>query len=60
MIEMKIENILASKIFTQKLILNLIATNSEEIEYKPQRLTGFCYVLKNHFMESCFLVFVNK
>ena len=46
MIEVKIENILAFKIFIQKFFLNLIATFSEEAKYKPERLSGFVYKLK--------------
>ena len=46
MIKVKIKNILALKFFSQKLIINLIAALLEEIEYKPERLTGFVYELK--------------
>lgn len=46
MIEVKIENIIAIKIFIQKFILSLIVTHSKEVEYKPKKLPDLAHTLK--------------
>ena len=57
MIEVKIKNILVLKFFSQKLILNLIATLFKKVKYKPERLTGFVYELKESSCGRCIFDF---
>ena len=47
MIEVKIENIVASATFAEKLDLDVIATSLEEAEYEPEQFPGLIYRLKN-------------
>lgn len=47
MIEVKVENIVASTIFAEKLDLDVIATSLEEAEYEPEQFPGLVYRLKN-------------
>jgi len=46
MIEVKIENIVASAIFAEKLDLDVIATSLEEAEYEPEQFPGLVYRVK--------------
>ena len=45
MIEVKVENIVASTIFAEKLDLDLIAQSLEEAEYEPEQFPGLVYRL---------------
>ena len=45
MIEVKVENIVASTIFAEKLDLDVIATSLEEAEYEPEQFPGLVYRL---------------
>ena len=47
MIAVKVENIVASTIFAEKLDLDVIATSLEEAEYEPEQFPGLVYRLKN-------------
>ena len=47
MIEVKVENIVASTIFAEKLDLDMIAQSLEEAEYEPEQFPGLVYRLKN-------------
>ena len=47
MIEVKVENIVASAIFSEKLDLDVIATSLEEAEYEPEQFPGLIYRLKD-------------
>ncbi len=47
MIEIKIQNIVASTIFAEKLDLDMIAQSLEEAEYEPEQFPGLVYRLKN-------------
>ena len=47
MIEVKVENIVASTIFAEKLALDMIAQSLEEAEYEPEQFPGLVYRLKN-------------
>ena len=46
MIEVKVENIVASTIFAEKLDLDVIATSLEEAEYEPEQFPGLVYRIK--------------
>jgi transcription initiation factor TFIID TATA-box-binding protein len=45
MIDVKVENIVASTIFAEKLDLDVIATSLEEAEYEPEQFPGLVYRL---------------
>ena len=47
MIEVKVQNIVASAIFAEKLDLDVIATSLEEAEYEPEQFPGLIYRLKD-------------
>ncbi len=47
MIEVKVENIVASTIFAEKLDLDMIAQSLEEAEYEPEQFPGLVYRLKD-------------
>ena len=47
MIEVKVENIVASTIFADKLDLDVIATSLEEAEYEPEQFPGLVYRLSS-------------
>ena len=47
MIEVKVENIVASTTFAEKLDLDVIAQSLEEAEYEPEQFPGLVYRLKN-------------
>ena len=47
MIEIKIQNIVASATFAEKLDLDFIAQSLEEAEYEPEQFPGLVYRLKN-------------
>ena len=47
MIEIKVENIVASTTFAEKLDLNMIAQAFEEAEYEPKQFPGLVYRLSN-------------
>ena len=47
MIEVKVENIVASAIFVEKLDLDMIAQSLEEAEYEPEQFPGLVYRLKD-------------
>ena len=47
MIEVKIENIVASTKFAEKLDLDMIAQSLEEAEYEPEQFPGLVYRLKD-------------
>jgi len=47
MIEVKVENIVASTIFAEKLDLDVIATSLEEAEYEPEQFPGLVYRLSD-------------
>ncbi len=47
MIEVKVENIVASALFTEKLDLDVIATSLEEAEYEPEQFPGLIYRIKD-------------
>ncbi len=47
MIEITIQNIVASTIFAEKLDLDLIAQSLEEAEYEPEQFPGLIYRLKD-------------
>jgi len=47
MIEVKVENIVASTTFAEKLDLDMIAQSLEEAEYEPEQFPGLVYRLKN-------------
>lgn len=47
MIEVKVENIVASTIFADKLDLDVIATSLEEAEYEPEQFPGLVYRLSD-------------
>ena len=47
MIEIKIQNIVASTKFAEKLDLDLIAQSLEEAEYEPEQFPGLVYRLNN-------------
>jgi len=47
MIDVKVENIVASTIFAEKLDLDMIAQSLEEAEYEPEQFPGLVYRLKN-------------
>jgi len=47
MIAVKVENIVASTIFAEKLDLDVIATSLEEAEYEPEQFPGLVYRLKD-------------
>ena len=47
MIEVKVENIVASTVFAEKLDLDMISQSLEEAEYEPEQFPGLIYRLKN-------------
>ena len=47
MIEVKVENIVASTTFAEKLDLDMIAQSLEEAEYEPEQFPGLVYRLSN-------------
>jgi len=47
MIEVKVENIVASTIFAEKLDLDVIATSLEEADYEQEQFPGLVYRFKN-------------
>ena len=47
MIEVKVQNIVASALFAEKLDLDVIATSLEEAEYEPEQFPGLIYRLKD-------------
>ena len=47
MIAVKVENIVASTIFAEKLDLDVIATSLEEAEYEPEQFPGLVYRLSS-------------
>jgi len=47
MIEIKVENIVASTVFAEKLDLDMIAQSLEDAEYEPEQFPGLVYRLKN-------------
>ncbi len=47
MIEIQIQNIVASTTFTEKLDLDVIAQSLEEAEYEPEQFPGLVYRLSN-------------
>ncbi|MEA2055967.1 MAG: TATA-box-binding protein [Candidatus Thermoplasmatota archaeon] len=47
MMEIKVENIVASTTFAEKLDLDMIAQSLEEAEYEPEQFPGLVYRLKN-------------
>ena len=47
MIEIKVQNIVASTTFAEKLDLDVIAQSFEEAEYEPEQFPGLVYRLKN-------------
>jgi transcription initiation factor TFIID TATA-box-binding protein len=47
MIGIKVENIVASTVFAEKLDLDMIAQSLEEAEYEPEQFPGLVYRLKN-------------
>jgi len=47
MIEVRVENIVASATFAEKLDLDMIAQSLEEAEYEPEQFPGLVYRLKN-------------
>ncbi len=47
MIEVKVENIVASTIFAEKLDLDMIAQSLEEAEYEPEQFPGLVYRLSD-------------
>ena len=47
MIEVKVENIVASTIFAEKLDLDMISQSLEDAEYEPEQFPGLVYRLKN-------------
>ena len=47
MIEVKVENIVASTIFAEKLDLDMIAQSLDETEYEPEQFPGLIFRLKD-------------
>ena len=47
MIEVKVENIVASTIFAEKLDLDIIAQSLEDAEYEPEQFPGLVYRIKD-------------
>ena len=47
MVEIKVENIVASTTFAEKLDLDVIAQSLEEAEYEPEQFPGLVYRLKD-------------
>jgi len=47
MIEIKVQNIVASTTFAEKLDLDMIAQSLEDAEYEPEQFPGLVYRLKN-------------
>ncbi len=47
MLEVKVENIVASTSFAEKLDLDMISQSLEETEYEPEQFPGLVYRLKN-------------
>ena len=47
MIEVKVENIVASTVLAEKLDLDMISQSLEEAEYEPEQFPGLIYRLKN-------------
>ena len=47
MIEVKVENIVASTIFAEKLDLDVISQSLEETEYEPEQFPGLVYRMKD-------------
>ena len=47
MIEVKVENIVASNVFAEKLDLDVISQSLEGTEYEPEQFPGLVYRLKN-------------
>ena len=47
MIEVKVENIVASTTFAEKLDLDMISQSLEDAEYEPEQFPGLVYRLKN-------------
>ena len=47
MIKIKVENIVASTVFAEKLDLDFISQSLEEAEYEPEQFPGLIYRLKN-------------
>jgi len=47
MIEIKVENIVASTVFAEKLDLDMIAQSLDDAEYEPEQFPGLVYRLKN-------------
>ncbi len=47
MIEFKVQNIVASTTFADKLDLDMIAQSLEEVEYEPEQFPGLVYRIKN-------------
>jgi len=46
MIEIKVENIVASTVFAEKLDLDMIAQSLAEAEYEPEQFPGLVYRIK--------------
>ncbi|MBE3122298.1 MAG: TATA-box-binding protein, partial [Thermoplasmata archaeon] len=46
MIEIKVQNIVASTTFAEKLDLDVIAQSFEDAEYEPEQFPGLVYRLK--------------
>ena len=47
MIEIKVQNIVASTTFAEKLDLDVIAQSLEEVEYEPEQFPGLVYCRGN-------------
>ena len=47
MIDVKVQNIVASTVFAEKLDLDFISQSLEEAEYEPEQFPGLIYRLKN-------------
>ena len=47
MVEIKVQNIVASTTFAEKLDLDMIAQSLEEAEYEPEQFPGLVYRIKN-------------
>jgi len=47
MVDIKVENIVASTVFAEKLDLDMIAQSLEDAKYKPERFPGLVYRVSN-------------
>ncbi len=47
MVDIKVENIVASTVFAEKLDLDMMAQSLEDAEYKPERFPGLIYRVSN-------------